>query len=68
MSLNNTIKMNCENITFVQAIGMPKIAEKRANGNSLINSPKGNCIFRCGQQSPIIRDFVLGEVKYKYSI
>lgn len=68
MSLNNTIKMNCENITFVQAIGMPKIAEKRANGNSLINSPKGNCIFRCGRQSPIIRDFVLGEVKYKYSI
>lgn len=68
MSLNNTIKMNCENITFVQAIGMPKIAEKRANGNSLIDSPKGNCIFRCGQQSPIIRYFILGEVKYKYSI
>lgn len=68
MSLNNTIKMNCENITFVQAIGMPKRAEKRANGNSLIDSPKGNCIFRCGQQSPIIRYFILGEVKYKCSI
>ena len=68
MSLNNAIKMNCENITFVQAIGMPKTAEKRGNGSSLIDSPKSNYVFRCWQQSPIIRDFVLGEVKYKYSI
>ena len=39
MSFNNTIKMYCENMTFVQAIGMPKTAEKRGNGSSLIDSP-----------------------------
>lgn len=38
MSLNNTIKMYYENMTFVQAIGMLKIAEKRGNGSSLIDS------------------------------
>lgn len=50
MSLNNAIKMNCENITFVQAIGMPKIAEKRGNGSSLIDSPKSKEEIRRSQK------------------
>ena len=58
--------MNCEEYNTCTSNRNAKNSWERGNGSLLIDSPKGNCIFRCGQQPPIIRGFVLGQAKYKH--